>query len=154
MLIEAVLTLVIVFLVLLMFGIPLNTLIGLFLIGISGLLILAVVLFILFFLITGISLLFFKKTKGVFVRFDDGRYERAVYTVDETEYTCIFPAENIARRSIYQKNSEHTLLISRFRKRKTAFDRHSLFIIALGTAFSVIMLILGILFLPGLFRIL
>ena len=140
MLIEGILTLVIVILVLVMVGIPLDTIIG---IAVSYLipviLALTVGLFVLFFLITGLSLLFFRREKGVFVRFDDARYERAVYAVNGTEYTCIFPAENVARRTIYQKNSEHTLLISRFRKRRTAFDRHSLFIIGIGITASCVM---------------
>ena len=140
MLIEGILTLVIVILVLVMVGIPLDAIIGIAVsYVIPVILALAVGLFVLFFLITGLSLLFFRKEKGVFVRFDDARYERAVYAVNGTEYTCIFPAENVARRTIYQKNSEHTLLISRFQKRRTAFDRHSLFIIGIGITASCVM---------------
>ena len=140
MLIEGILTLVIVILVLVMVGIPLDTIIGIAVsYVIPAILALTVGLFVLFFLITGLSLLFFRREKGVFVRFDDARYERAVYAVNGTEYTCIFPAENVARRTIYQKNSEHTLLISRFRKRRTAFDRHSLFIIGIGITASCVM---------------
>ena len=140
MLIEGILTLVIVILVLVMVGIPLDAIIGIAVsYVIPVILALAVGLFVLFFLITGLSLLFFRKEKGVFVRFDDARYERAVYAVNGTEYTCIFPAENIARRTIYQKNSEHILLISRFQKRRTAFDRHSLFIIGIGITASCVM---------------
>ncbi len=140
MLIEGILTLVIVILVLVMVGIPLDTIIGIAVsYVIPVILALTVGLFVLFFLITGLSLLFFRREKGVFVRFDDARYERAVYAVNGTEYTCIFPAENVARRTIYQKNSEHTLLISRFRKRRTAFDRHSLFIIGIGVTASCVM---------------
>ena len=140
MLIEGILTLVIVILVLVMVGIPLDTIIGIAVsYVIPVILALTVGLFVLFFLITGLSLLFFRREKGVFVRFDDARYERAVYAVNGTEYTCIFPAENVARRTIYQKNSEHTLLISRFRKRRTAFDRHSLFIIGIGITASCVM---------------
>ena len=136
MLIEGVLTLVIVVLFLVFIGIPLDTILT---VGGTGILIvtaLAAILFSLFFIVTLCSLPFFRLAKGTFLRFsDDLRFDRAVYDVDGTEYTCIFPAESFGRRMIY-KQGERKLLISRSGKRHYAYDRHSLLIIAIGTVTS------------------
>lgn len=143
MLIEAVLTAVIVLLMMIFVGIPIFTIIEWVLIVLFGLLVLTILFFVLFFLFTSVSLLFYKRVKGVFVRFDDSsRWERAVYSVEGNEYICRFPAESILRNSIYKEDAEDRtcmLLISRS-DRKSAYDRHSLMIIAVGTVVSVILI--------------
>lgn len=145
MLIEGILTLVIVVLFLLFIGIPLEMILT---VGGTGILIitgLAAVLFSLFFIVTLFSLPFFRRAKGTFLRFsDDLRFDRAVYDVGGTEYTCIFPAETFGRRMIY-KQTARTLLISRSQKRHYAYDRHSLLIIVIGSVTSA-----GFMFLLGL----
>ena len=143
MLIEAVLTAVIVLLMMIFVGIPVYTIIEWVLMILCGLLFLTVLFFVLFFLITSVSLLFYRRVKGVFLRFDDSaRWERAVYLVEGKEYICRFPAESVLRRSIYKENetvSSCTLLISRSGKNK-AYDRHSLIIITIGTVVSVLLI--------------
>lgn len=135
MILEGILTAVVLLLVLLFLGVPLATIITWALIALLVILALMIVVYVLFFFATGISLLFFRRVRGQFIRFDDtNRYERAVYLAEDTEYVCLFPAENVARRRIYQ--TEHpqgyTLLIPRSRKHQIAYDRHSLTIIAIG----------------------
>ena len=155
MLIEGILTLVIVVLVLIMIGVPLNTIIGIaVMIVIPGILALMIAFFVLFFTFTGISLLFFRRERGTFLRIDEnGHFERAVYSVNGTEYICIFPAESVARRAIYQSRPDHFLLVSRSQKRRRAYDRHSLFIIGIGVAVSLILTAVILYYLPNIYAI-
>lgn len=143
MLIEGFLTVIIVILFLLFIGFPLELILewtGIIIIAATAL---ASALFSLFFLFTSVSLLFFRKVKGRFVRFaDDLRWDRAVYEAEGEEYTCIFPAETVGRRRIYQQK-EYTLLISRSGKRRIAYDSHSLLIITLGVLTSAGFITLG-----------
>ncbi len=148
MLIEVILTAVILLLILVFVGVPLPVIISWTLIGLSAVLLLAAGLVVLFFSIASVSLLFFRRRKGVFLRMDDnGRFERAVYAVDGTEYTCLFPAENVGRRTIYREGAQaqpQTLFVSRSNKRRTVYDRHSLTIILCGSLFSVLLIVLGV----------
>ena len=73
---------------------------------------------------------------------DFGRYDKAVYRVGDEEYFCMFPAESVGRKKIYKTDKAYDLLISRFGSHKTALDRHSLFIIAIGTVISVVFVVL------------
>lgn len=156
MLIEAILTAVIVLLVLVMIGVPVQVIIGGALILLSGILLLTVVLFVLFFVITGVSLLFYRRASGVLVRFDDSKkWDRAVYLAEGEEYTCLFPAETVFRKRIYREQettAKTFLLISGSGKRKTAYDRHSLFIIAIGLCFSLLLVIVCRIGIPYLLR--
>jgi hypothetical protein len=147
MILEAILTAIVLFLVLLMMGVPFGTIIGWALILLYIVLLLTVVLFVIFFAATGISLLFFRRVNGEFLRFEDsGRFDRAVYRADGQVYTCLFPAENVARRRIYSEDSGrlHMLLVSRSAKRRIAYDRHSLVIITIGIVFSAILVFLSV----------
>lgn len=151
---EAVLAVVIIAALLLLIGVPLDVIIG----GLAALLMLGVVLtaavFVLFFLAADISLFFFRPARGKFLRFDEGeRFDRAVYLSlkDNLEYTCLFPAEGFARARIYSPEKERLLFTSRLKKRKTAYDRHSLLIILLGNLFSVLVCIGAFALLPALF---
>lgn len=146
MLLEIILSIVLVLGVLLFIGVPFSAILSWLLIGLSGLLVLAIALIALFFLIADISLLFCRRVSGEFVRFEDHeKFERAVYRVGDTEYICKFPAESVARRQIYGRTQTHSLLIPRAEKRKTAYDRHSLMIIAVGSVCSVTLVALTIL---------
>lgn len=140
MLLEIVLTVVILVGILFFVGMPLESILNLLVIVIGAGVLLTVAFVVLFFLGTDIYLLFFRKVKGEFLRIDEeGRFDHAVYRVGEQEYACIFPAESVARKQIYKKRM-YTLLIPRFGKRKTAFDRHSLFIILCGTLLSLVLI--------------
>ena len=145
MILEIIVTVAVVIGILLFVGVPLVTILSLLVLILSGLLLLAVAFFVLFFLITDIILLRYRRTKGKFSRIDDSqRWERAVYAVNGEDYICVFPAESFARRRIYEKPGA-TVLIPRSGNRKSAYDRHSLFIIAVGNVFSA-MLTAGVLF--------
>lgn len=136
---EIVFTIAIIIALLLFFGIPLETIFVIFASVILGLIAIALLLFILFFVITDISLLFRRRVKGVFLRIDDtDRWDHAVYSYEGQEYNCLFPAESFGRKRIYHEKQAYSLLISRNPKKHTAYDRHSLFIIAVGSAVSVI----------------
>ena len=138
MILEAILTAVIVLLFLLFIGIPLDVVLSWAGIALIALLLLSMAVFSLFFVISLLSLPFFKRTKGTFLRFsDDIRFDRAVYLADGIEYTCLFPAESVARRNIYNEKA-HTLFVSRSKTRRIAYDRHSLLIIAVGSLFSAL----------------
>ena len=144
---EVVFTLVIVIALLLFIGVSPETIFVIFAVVILGLVALAMLLFVLFFLITDISLLFRKRVKGKFVRVDDTeRFDHAVYNVDNQEYSCLFPAESFGRKRIYHENQLYLLLIPRNPARRSAYDKHSLITIAVGTMFSLIfvgLLIIG-----------
>ena len=143
MLLEIIIAAVIIVALLLLIGVKLQTiLVGLGLI-VLGLIVLAVLSIILFFFLTDLFLLFRKPVKGKFLRVDDsGRMDHAIYQVGEEEYTCSFPAESFGRKRIYQTEHDYLLLIPRSGSRKTALDRHSLFILGVGTVISVILMVL------------
>ena len=137
---EVVFTVAIIIALLLFFGIPAETIFIFCTTVILGLIVLAMLLFILFFVITDISLLFRRRVKGRFVRVDDtDRWDHAVYMFENQEYTCLFPAESFGRQRIYHENQMYSLLIPRNPNRHSAYDRHSLFTILIGSVFAVIM---------------
>ena len=140
MLLEILIAAVIIIALLLLIGVKLQTiLLGLGVI-VLVLIALAMLSIILFFFLTDLFLPFRKPVKGKFLRVDDsGRMDHAIYQVGEDEYTCSFPAESFTRKRIYQTDHEYLLLIPRSGSRKTAFDRHSLFILAVGTVISVLL---------------
>ena len=154
---EAILTAVIVLLILILTGIPVQAIIIWAVLILCGILLLTVALFVLFFLVTDVSLLFYKRVEARFLRFDDsGRWERAVYLAEGKEYICRFPAETVARRRIYKEgDADGTcfILVSGTESRK-AYDRHSLVIIAMGTVFSVLLIAAAAILLPYLIRML
>ncbi len=140
MIIEIILTVVIVIAVLLLIGVSVQTIVSSAVMILLGLVALAMLSIILFFFLTDLFLPFRKPVKGRFLRVDEeGRMDHAVYQVGEQEYTCSFPAESFGRKRIYQENQEYLLLIPRFGNRKTAYDRHSLVTIAIGTVVSVLL---------------
>lgn len=139
MLLEIVVTVLVIVGILLFVGVPLTSVLSILILVLCGLLLLSVVLFVMFFMITDVSLLFFRRAEAEFLHIDESsRFERAVYRADGAEYICSFPAESIARRRIYEK-PRHVILIPRKGKRRSAFDSHSLFIIAVGNVFSVLL---------------
>ncbi|MCR5306117.1 MAG: hypothetical protein K6E36_06425 [Oscillospiraceae bacterium] len=156
MLIEAILTAVIVLLILILTGIPVQAIITWAVLILCVVLLLTVASFVLFFLVTVCSLPFYKRVQAQFVRFDDsGRWERAVYLAEGREYICRFPAETVARRRIYREGEaeQHCSILVSASKKNKAYDRHSLFIIGMGTAFSVILITACCLAIPYLMRL-
>ena len=140
MIIEIILTIVIVIAVLLLIGVSLQTILTAAVMLLLGLVALTMVLIVLFFFLTDLFLPFRKAVRGKFLRVnEDGRMDHAVYQVGEQEYTCSFPAESFGRKRIYQPEKEYLLLIPRSGNRKTAYDRHSLVTIAIGTVISVLL---------------
>lgn len=150
MILEIVLTVVIVVALLLFFGVSPGTILLVLGIVVLGLIALTILAMFLFFVLTDVALLFRKPVKGTFLRVDDsGRFDHAVYQVGEAEYSCNFPAESFGRKHIYQENKQYLLLIPRSEKRKTAYDRHSLMIVAIGTLLSTLLfglMIIGVSF--------
>lgn len=143
MLLEIVVTVVIIAALLLFVGVPLESILTLLAVIMLGLVSLSMALFTLFFVITDISLLFRRCVKGKFLHVDDtGRFDHAVYQAEGEEYSCLFPAESFGRSRIYRPDQEYLLLISRSGKNRTAYDRHSLMIIVVGTLFSVFFIFL------------
>jgi hypothetical protein len=139
MLLEIVITVVVIVGILLFVGVPLTSILSILIIGLSSLLALSIALFVIFFLFTDISLLFYRRTEAEFVEIDETtRFERAVYRANGERFTCSFPAESVARRQIYEK-PQHFILIPKSGKRRNAYDRHSLFIIAVGNVFAVLL---------------
>ena len=155
MVLEIIITVVIIIALLLFMGVSVQTILLTLGIILLALVALSMLLIILFFLLTDLFLPFRKPVKGKFLRVDDtDRFDHAVYQVGEQEFTCMFPAESFGRKRIYQENKDYLLLITRSGKRTTAYDRHSLFIIAVGTVISVIfafLLTFGIVYLRTLF---
>ena len=140
---EVVFVVIIIIVLLILFGIPPATILTVASAVLLGLVALAMVLFVLFFIITDIALLFRRRVTGTFLRIDDtNRFDHAVYQVGDAEYDCIFPAESFGRRRIYHEGEACTLLISRNPKRRSAYDRHSLITILIGTVSSVVFTVL------------
>lgn len=140
---EVIFTAAIVVFLLLFFGVPLESIITIAAAVMLGLVSLAMLLFAVFFIATDISFLFKKRTKGVFLRVDDsGRFDHAVYRVDEREYACSFPAESFGRKRIYQEDHAYFLMIPRNPNRHNALDRHSMVVIVIGNLFSAVFLAL------------
>ncbi len=135
------LAIVIVVLLLLFVGIPFSVILSWAVAIICGLIGLALLLIAAFFLGTVCMMPRFHKAKGKFVRFSHSKqFDRAVYEAEGEEYACLFPAENVAREKIYN-DVPHTILIHKGKKHRTAYDRHSLLIITVGTLFSLCSLI-------------
>ena len=155
MILEILIAVAIIVALLLLLGVSLQTILVAAGVIVLSLIALAMASIVLFFLLSDLLLPFRKPVKGTFLRVDDsGRMDHAVYRVGDTEYTCSFPAESFGRKRIYQPEKDYLLLIPRFGSRKTAFDRHSLFILALGTVVSVLFVFLltfGIAYLRTLF---
>ena len=119
-------------------GVSLYTL----LMGVMILIALLLVLLVLFFVGTALSLLTFRVRKAVFVRFEQHRrYEQAVYRAGEDEYTNLFPAEGVLRQQIYHTRPR-SVLLRKGKLRNTAFDMHSILILCLGLVGSVTALVL------------
>ena len=145
---EIIFSAVIVIVMLMFFGVPLESILVILAAVMLGLICLTMLLFSLFFLITDLMLVFKKRTKGTFVRIDDtGRFDHAVYLVDGLEYHCTFPAETFGRKRIYHEHQPYYLLISGNEKRRTALDSHSMITICLGTVFSAVFI--GLLFITA-----
>lgn len=139
MLLEILIAAVIIIVLLLLIGVKIQTILVVLGLIVLGLIALAMLSIMLFFFLTDLFLPFRKPVKGKFLRVDDsGRMDHAIYQIGTDEYTCSFPAESFGRKRIYQTDHEYLLLIPRSGSRKTAFDRHSLFILAVGTVISVI----------------
>lgn len=133
-------------------GVPLATMAVwgmLLLIGLIGLGLLGI---IMFFLCCLCALPHYHRAQGKFVRFEHFRqFDRAVYSVEEKEYTCIFPAENIGREKIYHSVPKF-LLVRAGKRRATAYDLHSLLIVGIGSGFSLLSLAGVLLFLMHILR--
>lgn len=70
----------------------------------------------IFFLVCLALLLFSKKKRGEFVRFnDEGRFPCAVYNVDGEELPNVFPCEMIMRKKLYIPEKTVTLHYIKFR---------------------------------------
>ena len=140
---EVIFAAVIIIVLLILFGVPPASIITVTAAILLGLVALAMVLFVLFFIITDITLLFRRCVTGTFLRIEDtDRFDHAVYQVGDAEYSCIFPAESFGRRRIYHEGDSCTLLIYRNPKRRSAYDRHSLITIMIGTMSSVVFIVL------------
>ena len=140
---EIIIAAVIIVALLLLIGVKLQTILVVLGMIVLGLIVLAILSIILFFFLTDLFLLFRKPVKGKFLRVDDsGRMDHAIYQVGDAEYSCSFPAESFGRKRIYQTDQEYLLLIPRSGSRKTALDRHSLFILGVGTVISVFLTVL------------
>lgn len=143
MFLEIIIAAVIIVALLLLIGVKLQTILVVLGMIVLGLIVLAILSIILFFFLTDLFLLFRKPVKGKFLRVDDsGRMDHAIYQVGDAEYSCSFPAESFGRKRIYQTDQEYLLLVPRSGSRKTALDRHSLFILGVGTVISVFLTVL------------
>ena len=152
MILEIIVAVVLIIAILLFVGMPVASILNLLVMLLCGVLLLMVAFVVLFFLLTDLSLLFYRRVEGQFLRFDDSsRFDRAVYAVGDKEYTCVFPAESVARRQIY-KEAHCTLLIPRSGRQNRAYDRHSLLIITLGSIFAAVLAALSIFALFWVFR--
>lgn len=135
---ELLIVLLILAVMLLIFGVPLQVI----LIGVAALIALLLAAMTLFFVVTAISLLFFRRRRGHFLRFEQHqRFDQAVYLVDGEEYKNLFPAETVLRQQIYSER-ERTVLVHRGRRQLSAFDMHSVLILVLGIAGSAVALFL------------
>lgn len=131
-----ILAVIILFLLLLLIGIPLATIFSYAVLILCILVGLTLLLIFLFFFGTILSMPRFHRKNGKFIRFSHAQhFDRAVYEADGEEYTCLFPAENVARSQIYTDKPRY-ILVHSGKKHKTAYDRHSLLIITIGTLFS------------------
>ena len=131
-----ILAVVIASLLLLLIGVPFPTILTYGAMLLCALIVLALLMIFMFFACTLFSMPFFQKKEGRFLRFEHAEhFDRAVYEAEGEEYICLFPAENVGRKRIYT-DKPHRILVHRTAKRKTAYDRHSLLIITVGTVFS------------------
>ncbi|MBR6761852.1 MAG: hypothetical protein IKM30_07460 [Oscillospiraceae bacterium] len=127
---EFLITIIILFVLLLLLGVPLQTLLTIAVILIFVLL----CLLMLFFMGTLLFLCRFRSKTVRFCRFQSHpRFDQAVYLEEDSglEFVNLFPAESVLRSKIYHNAPQRLLLLSSGRHR-FAFDRHSILILVLG----------------------
>ncbi len=102
-----------------------------------GLAALATVFIGLFFTVCTVILLFTKRVKGEFSRIGESPkngFSCAFYSVDGTEYPCIFPCEMMMRDRLYKQGGCTLFLWKRFSR---VFDGYSVLTVAVGMIFTV-----------------
>lgn len=130
---EMIIGAVFVILILLLTGLD----IGYIIMGIAGLVTLAALFTAGFFVVCWILLLSSEKKTAKFVRFERGaRFESAVYLVDGTEFSNVFPAEFIMREKLYRPDREATVRLSR--KLRRVFDKNALITSFVGLPVSLL----------------
>lgn len=102
-----------------------------------GLIELAIVTMMLFFVYFNIHLLFSRTKKAAFTRIDvpkNGRFKSAFYMIDDTEYPCIFPKESAFNSQLYKDDRLYTVRFSRHLKR--VYDKWAITTCIVGLIFS------------------
>lgn len=127
---------VLVVLILVLAGVDLSYII----MGIAGLVALAALFTLVFFVVCWIGLLGSERKKAHFVRFERGnRFESAVYLVDGEEYQNVLPAEFVMRGKLYRPDREVTVRVARLRRNsRSVFDRNAFITSVVGLPVSLL----------------
>ena len=102
------------------------------------------------FIYATVILIMGKRAKGRYVRSEKGDKSKipyAVYLIDETEYSNMFPLEVMFQNKIYREDREVKLILNK--KRKRCFDSNAVICCLLGVAVSVFLLVEMIVLLLG-----
>lgn len=112
-----------------------NEMIIMGILALTGLTIVAMLLFFVFFCL---QLLFAKRKKGRFSRIgkpEGGKFAVAYYYIDGVEYPCVFPKESFTTKKTYCAERESTLFYSKILKK--VFDIWAVITCIVGLFFSV-----------------
>lgn len=134
------LALVIIIVMLLVLGVDIHLIIG----GILGLIGLALVLMLIFFIVCGIILLSTKKHRAVFSRIGRDKhdvFDRAYYTIDGEEYPNAFPCEVAFRESIYRDDREVNVRLTA--GKKYVFDQNAYLTCIVGLFACIVICLFG-----------
>lgn len=140
----ALLGILIILLMLFVLGTDIHIIIGIIL-GILGL---AVLFMLIFFLFCAVILMSSEKREAVFSRIGKsprGNFDCAYYMVDGQEYPNAFPCEPVLRDKLYQTSGSATVRLSS--GMKFVFDKKAMITFAAGLPASIILCAAGIILL-------
>lgn len=124
--------------IILMYCLILNISLNYILSAVAILITLFSVLLTLFFGYAAICLLFSKRKKAKFSRFDkaeNGKYQVAYYLVEGKEYPCVFLKEGVMENQLYQKEKTYNVMLNK--RMQKVYDRYAVMTCALGFIVSV-----------------
>lgn len=102
-----------------------------------GLIELAIIAMMLFFIYFSIHLVFTKKKQASFTKFgtpDKTKFKSAYYMIEDTEYPCIFPRESGFSSRIYNTDKIYNVWFSKSLKK--VYDKWAIITCIVGLIFS------------------
>ena len=114
-------------------------------IGLLSLMMLAVVLMLIFFTLSLILMICFKKGTATYdslVPLKNSNAGWGLYDMDGEKFYCIYPIEFIITKYFYHEGDIHKVRFLRWKKRNMLFDHYSRIVLGIGLSSSAILSLL------------